>query len=222
VRRAAELAESCGADLHIVHISTGRGAELAVQHGASVETCVHYLAFSLADFEKRGSVLKTAPVLKRDERGFLWEKLREGIISFVTSDHAASSAEEKQSGSIWRDYAGIAGSGLLLPYMFCEGYLKKRIGLQRLLEVISENPARRYKLDGHKGRIAVGMDADLVLIDASEEYEIRGKDFLSKGKITPFEGQKFRGKIKKTLVRGRVVYDHEKGILEKGGYGEFL
>lgn len=222
VRKAAELAENCGAELHIVHVTTGVGADLAYRHGVSVETCPHYLAFSLDDFIEQGSVLKVAPVIKRNECGRLWSRLRDGKIAFVTSDHAACRRIDKASGSIWSDYAGIAGTGLLLPYMISEGYFKKRIDLRRLLEVTSENPAKKYGLSGRKGKIAVGMDADLVLIDPESEYVVRGKEFLSKSKMTPFEGKKFRGEISKTLVRGKVVYDKDKGILVEGGYGDFL
>ncbi len=222
VRRAASIADETGGDLHIVHISTGEGAEIAKKYGVSVETCPHYLAFELADFIRQGSVLKVAPVIKRHEREKLWKKLRDGTISFVTSDHAASQDKDKATGSIWTDYAGIAGSGMLLPYLLSEGYFKKRIDIKRLLEIISLNPAQRYGLAGSKGRIAVGMDADFVLIDPNKKYIVRGADFLSKGSQTPFEGYEFRGKVVKTLLRGKVIYETEKGIVAKAGSGEFI
>lgn len=222
VGRSASLAEATGGDLHIVHVSTGEAAEIAVKHGVSVETCPHYLAFSLEDFRKKGSVLKVAPVIKQDEHEKLWALVADGTISFVTSDHAASRIQDKNTGSIWSDYGGIAGSGLLLPYLFSEGYLGGRIGLKRLLEIICENPAKRYGIANIKGRIAEGYDADLVIIDANKEHMIRGAEFLSKGRMTPFEGKVFRGKVMKTIRRGEIIFDFEKGITAEAGSGKIV
>jgi len=222
VRKAAKLAQKTGGDLHIVHISTSDGAMAAKRNGASVETCPHYLAFSLVDFGKQGSILKVAPSLKLGKREKLWKLVRKDVISFITSDHAASRLQDKNTGSVWTDYGGIAGSGMLLPYMYSEGYQKKRIGLRKLVELLCEKPAERYGLSDRKGKIAVGMDADMVIIDPGGEMKVRGADFLSKGRITPFEGEVFKGKILKTLLRGEIIYDAEKGILAQAGSGEFL
>ena len=169
VRKAAKLAQKTGGDLHIVHISSFDGAMAARRNGASVETCPHYLAFSLVDFGKQGSILKVAPTLKLGKREKLWKLVREGKIDFVTSDHAASRIEDKSTGSIWTDYSGIAGSGMLLPYMYSEGYKRTRIGLRKLVELICEKPAERFGLSDRKGEIAVGMDADFVIIDPNGE-----------------------------------------------------
>lgn len=222
VRKAVKLAQKTGGDLHIVHISTSDGALSARRNGASVETCPHYLAFSLVDFGRQGSVLKVAPCIKLGKREKLWKLVTDDVIGFVTSDHAASRREDKETGSIWTDYGGIAGSGLLLPYMYSEGYVKKRIGLRKLVELVCEKPAERYGLADRKGKIAVGMDADFVIIDPSAELKVHGADFLSKGKMTPFEDKVFKGKIMKTILRGEIIYDAEKGILASAGSGEFL
>jgi len=222
VSQAAKLAEETGGDLQIVHISTGEAAKVAVKYGVSVETCPQYLAFNLDDFRKQGSVLKLAPVIKQDEQENLWDLVADGTISFVTSDHAASRIEDKTTGSIWNDYGGIAGSGLLLPYLFSEGYMKGRIGLKRLLEIICENPAKRYGIANIKGRIAEGYDADLVLIDADKEYVVHGADFLSKGRMTPFEGKVFKGKVVKTIRRGEIIFEFDKGITAEAGSGKMV
>ncbi|MDP8220105.1 MAG: amidohydrolase family protein [Candidatus Stygibacter frigidus] len=222
VSRAAIMAEETGGDLHIVHISTGEAAEIAVKHGVSVETCPHYLAFCLEDFRKQGSVLKVAPVIKRHEQENLWSQVADDTISFVTSDHAASRIQDKNTGSIWSDYGGISGSGLLLPYLFSEGYMTQRISIKRLLEIVCENPAKRYGIANIKGRIAEGYDADLVLIDPHQEQMISGADFLSKGRMTPFEGKEFKCKIIKTIRRGEIVYDFNKGITSEAGSGKML
>jgi len=222
VRKTAKLAQKTGADLHIVHISTSDGAMAAKRNGATVETCPHYLVFSLVDFGKQGSILKVAPSLKLGKREKLWKLVRKDVISFITSDHAASRLQDKNTGSIWTDYGGITGSGMLLLYMYSEGYKKKRIGLRKLVELLCEKPAERFGLSDRKGKIAVGMDADFVIIDPSGEMKVRGADFLSKGKISPFEGKIFEGKILKTIRQGEIIYDSEQGITAKAGSGEFL
>lgn len=223
VLAAVELARETGADLHIVHVGTAKAAEVIGSSPSTCETAPQYLAFNLDDFERIGAPLKiTPPVKPAPNRERLWELLADGTIGFVASDHAPCPAHEKRTGSIWTDYGGISGTGTLLPYLFSEGYLRGRLTLSRLLEVIAENAARRYGLDDRKGAIAVGKDADLVLIDPQATWTVRGADFLSKGKITPFEGTTFQGQIQTTLVRGTVVYDADQGILVPPGHGQWL
>jgi len=220
---ATAIAKETGARLHIVHVGTADVAELLTQEGVTGETGPHYLAFDLQDFERMGSVLKCTPPVKRPgNRERLWEYLADGRISFVASDHAPCTEEEKNTGSIWTDYAGMPGCGLLLPYLFSEGFLRGRLGLKRLLEVTAQHAARLYSIDHRKGSIEVGKDADLVLIDQEEGWTVRGKAFFSKGHITPFEGMELRGKVVKTIVRGSVVYDAAQGITGQPGYGRLV
>ncbi|MCK4805068.1 MAG: amidohydrolase family protein, partial [Spirochaetes bacterium] len=112
--------------------------------------------------------------------------------------------------------------GTLLPYMFSEGYMRGRISLQRLVEVTSEGAARRYGLFKRKGSIEAGKDADLVLMDPVKSWIVKGKEFYSKGKITPFEGMELKGLIVKTILRGKVIYTAEEGIKVEGGYGRLV
>lgn len=222
VLAADELARETGARVHIVHIGSADAAEILKRGRLSGETGPHYLQFGLEDFTRIGAPLKCTPPVKgpgNSER--LWRLLRDGVIRFVASDHAPCPTHEKNTGSIWTDYAGMPGSGTLLPFMFSEGYMKGRIGLRRLLEVTSGNAAGFYGLSG-KGSIEAGRDGDLVIIDPEKDWTVRGESFLSKGKITPFEGMTFRGRVKYTLVRGRVVYEDGKGICVEPGYGKYI
>jgi allantoinase len=220
---ALELVRETGGDLHIVHIGTAAVGELLKESRATGETGPHYLEFDCEDFQKTGAVLKCTPPLKgpyNKER--LWKLLAEGWIDFVASDHAPCGEAEKNTGSIWSDYAGIPGCPTLLPFVFSEGYMKGRIGVKRLTETTSASAARRYGIYHRKGSIEKGKDADLVLIDPRETTVVRGKDFYSKGKITPFEGKRLKGKIVKTLRRGRVVYSQERGITAQPGDGRLV
>jgi allantoinase len=220
---AAEIADEVGADLHIVHVSSAKTFEVLQKKGVTGETAPHYLQFDIEDFEKIGAPLKTTPPVKSPQnKRRLWQLLSEGVISFTASDHAPCPNEEKNTGSVWTDYAGVPGSGTLLPYLFSEGYMKKKISLKRLLEAVSENAAKRYGLFGRKGSIAVGKDADLVIIDPRQRNRVEGNRFFSKGKITPFEGMELEGKIVKTILRGTVIYSADTGICVKPGCGMFL
>jgi allantoinase len=223
VASALALARGKEEWLHIVHVGTAAAAHLARDAGASCETCAHYLAFGREDFDALGAALKTAPAVKsRGEREKLWALLADGSISFLASDHAPSTFEEKETGDIWTAYGGIPGVGTGLPYLYSEGYCKGRLTLPRFLEAGSGAAAKRYGLSARKGSIAPGMDADLVLIDPDLFTKIEGARLLSKGKITPFEGMTLSGSIRATYVRGRPVYERDRGIVAQPGCGKFL
>lgn len=224
VQDAVSLARHTGAELHIVHLATAEAAELIKGHNnITGETCPHYLAFSKDDFEKYGSALKTAPVVKsKENKSEMWRLVRDGVINFMASDHAPAPNHQKKTGSIWTDYSGIPGNPTLLPYMFSEGYARQRITLSRLLELTAENAARRYGLSEKKGSITIGKDADLVIIEPEQKWTVRGEESYSKGKITPFEGMVWEGRISKTLLRGRVIYEKNKGVTGEPGFGNIL
>ncbi len=223
VLTAVELAEEVNAELHIVHIGTAKAGEILKGSKITGETAPHYLQFDVRDFERIGSPLKVTPPVKSSEnRDGLWRLLADGVINFVASDHAPCALEEKNTGSIWTDYSGIPGSGTLLPYMFSEGFMKGKITLKRLIEVTSENAAKRYGIFHKKGSIELGKDADFVFIDPDKNWVVEGKKFYSKGKVTPFEGMEFKGRVSKTILRGKIIYDSETGIMVDGGYGKFL
>jgi allantoinase len=217
---AVQLATETGADLHIVHIGTAGVCNLLTEEGITGETGPHYLEFDVTDFQREGATLKCTPPLKGPaNREKLWQHLADGKLSFVASDHAPCSVEEKNTGSIWTDYAGIPGCPTLLPYMFSEGYMKGRLSLPRFLKIISENAARRYGIYGRKGSIEQGKDGDLALVDPGQNWTVYGKQLLSKGSVTPFEGRSFSGRVVKTILRGKLVYTAGQGVLVGGGYG---
>ncbi|MFO7840554.1 MAG: amidohydrolase family protein [Fidelibacterota bacterium] len=224
VKNALKAAAETGAKLHIVHIGTAEAAALLKNaENVSGETAPHYLQFSADDLEQTGGALKTAPVVKgKANKKLLWEYLINGTLDFIASDHAPAPAEQKNTGSAWKDYAGIPGTGTIFPYIYSEGFVKREIPLPRFLEITTENAARRYGIFDRKGSIEIGKDADLVFVDPKGSRKIRGKEFYSKGKITPFENMIFQGKVQKTMIRGKVVYDSSAGINAEPGYGQFL
>ena len=129
--------------------------------------------------------------------------------------------KKKKSGNIWANSAGIAGVETILPYTFSEGYLGGRLSLSRYLDVMSGNAARRYGLFDRKGSIAVGKDADLVLINSKKDNTFHAADMLSKGTVTPFDGHTFRGRVDYTFVRGQMIYNRLNGGTMNPGWGQF-
>jgi dihydroorotase-like cyclic amidohydrolase len=205
---------------------SGAVAESGISHGLpriTCETAPHYLAFDLEDFSRIGAALKTTPPVKSPHnKERLWQLLADGTITFAASDHAPCTPEEKETGSIWTDYPGIPGCSTLLPFLYSEGYREGRLSLKRLVEVTSEKAARRYGLFDRKGSIDAGKDADIVLIDPQQTWKVAGGEFLSKGKITPFEGRTLQGRIVKTIRRGEIIYEDERGITAKPGSGRLI
>ncbi len=232
VAAARALARGIEPTLHVVHVGSAEAALEAVQGGASAETCPHYLAFSREDFSTRGAALKTAPPVKsRGQADRLWKLLADGTISFLASDHAPSTVAEKNTGSPWNDYGGIPGTGTMFPYAYSEGWRAGRLSLDAFLRCVSGGAAARYGLSGGKGTLAVGMDADLALVDPAGEWLVRGAELLSKGTITPFEGMRLAGSVRATFVRGTMVWDGERaartgraadGIVAAAGHGKLL
>jgi dihydroorotase-like cyclic amidohydrolase len=196
VLAAIEACRATGARVHIVHLAAGEALD-AVSAARfenlpiSAETCPHYLEFTIQDFERLGSVLKTAPVVKSEvDRERLWQGLVSGEISFVATDHAAGRwPEEKETGSIWTDYGGVPGVELMLPYLYSQGFSTGRITLQRLTELVSSEPARFFGIDHRKGFLRPGYDADFVVFDESDRWTVRASTLHNLNRYTPLEGR---------------------------------
>ena len=223
------ITEKVGNKLHIVHLSTKEGLNVirwAKSHGmnATTETCPQYLVFTTEDFKKQGSVLKIAPPLRQEEdREELWEGLKDGSIDFICTDHAAGKyPEEKSDPNIWKNYAGIPGTQLLVSSMLYYGFHKGRLSLAEIQKLMSENAAKRYGLYPQKGTVQIGSDADFSVVDLNKEWTVEPSRLESKGKYSPFTGNILKGKIYMTIIRGEIVYKEDKGVIGKRGYGQFV
>jgi dihydroorotase (multifunctional complex type) len=226
--RAILLAAEASAPLHICHmtcsealgfLSWAKGRGLRV----TAETSPTYLFLSTDDLKRLGPYGKVDPPLRGPEhQRALWQALRNGLLDVVASDHAPYTREEKERG--WADIfeapSGSVGVETTLPLML-DSVDRGLIGLGRMVEVFSTNPARILGLYPRKGCISIGSDADLVVVDPRAEFEIRGEALHSRQKTTPFEGYRGRGKPIITIVRGEVVMEYGE-IVGRAGYGEFL
>jgi allantoinase len=223
------IAEKVGNKLHIVHLSSMAGLE-AVKWGKlhginiTVETCPQYLLFTVDDLKRIGAILKTAPPVRREEdRLALWQGLMDGSIDFISTDHAAGKyPDEKSSPDIWRGYAGIPGTQLVASEILTFGYHSGRLTLEKLQDLLSRNAALRYGLYPQKGSIQIGADADFTIVNLNKEWVVESEKLESKGKYSPLAGQKLKGKVVKTVVRGNVVFDEYTGVTGNKGYGRLV
>jgi dihydroorotase (multifunctional complex type) len=199
-----DLAAAYETKLHLAHVTTQRAVEAILEArkskiDVSFETCPHYLYFTTKDREERGAWLKMNPPLATEEdREFLWWALGKGLIDIIATDHAPHTIEEKSVG-YERAPAGVPGVEFLLPLLF-DAVNADKISLARLVEVCCLNPAQRFGLP--KGEIAVGLDADLVVVDPDIKKTIAREAVQSKCGWSPYEGLTLRGWPVMAVVRG--------------------
>jgi allantoinase len=212
IQRALDLAGETGCTLHVVHVSCATGVQLiakARKNGVDVscETCPHYLALTDEDLVRIGPLAKCAPPLRSDdEQDELWKELLANNILTVGSDHSPSPPEMKQSSNFFQVWGGISGAQHLLPLLITLGHFERRGDLASLLRLCSANVARRFKLPSHKGRIAIGCDADFALVDLEQHFDVRAEELFYRHRQTPYLGRRLRGVVRRTLVRGRTVF----------------
>lgn len=206
IERAIELAQKTRCALHVVHVSTARGAELihaASAAGADVtgETCPHYLLYTEADLERMGGQAKCAPPFRTEaDRDALWRMLADGRLPMVVSDHSPSTRDLKQAADFSQVWGGISGCQSTRQLLLAED----RLGVAVIAAATATNVARRFGL-ARKGEIAPGFDADLWLVDLSWHGAVRAEDLLYRNPFSAHEGRPIRGRTVHTLVRGRAV-----------------
>lgn len=225
IQRAALLAAETGAKLHIVHISSGRGVAAAFESRArgvdiAIETCPHYLFFTEEDMERIGAAAKCAPPLReKREHDKLWATLLRGVVNVVASDHSPAPPEMKQDANFFKIWGGVAGAQSTLAVLLTAGHHERGLSLTRIADLTAGWPARRFHLP-NKGSITVGNDADLALVDLNASYTLEEQNLFQRHRISPYVGKSFRGTVKKTLLRGHVVF--EDGRIVAAGAGRFV
>ncbi|WP_285349533.1 dihydroorotase [Pseudomonas sp. ME-P-057] len=209
-RLALELARKHNSRLHVLHISTAEELELFEPGPISgkritAETCVHFLHFSEADYERLGFLIKCNPAIKSEsDRKAIVKALAEGRLDVLATDHAPHLLEEKQ-----KKY-GQAPSGIpLVQYALqvaLERVLAGDLTLERLVEVVSHAPAELFQVS-KRGYLREGYAADLVLVDPRRSHHVVNAEVLSKCGWTPFDGAEFATSIAATFVNGERVWD---------------
>jgi allantoinase len=202
-------------NINLLHLSSRKAVEAALTMQAAFPhinfrrevTVGHLLLDTDAPTGKWAKV--NPPIRPRADVEYLWQAVLNGDIDWIVSDHACCSAEQKASlqdpENIWLAKSGFGGTEYLLSGVFSEGS-KRGLSYNRMAELLSWNPARRFGLDT-KGDIAVGYDADLVLLDPHESFVVSAAKSPSQQGYTPFEGVELTGKVKTTFLRGNIIYD---------------
>lgn len=222
-----QLKPSCA--IHFLHISLSDTIEIINQAknlgcDVTVETCPHYLSLTDEDFEILGPVAKCSPPLRSKENvNRLWEYVKNGSVDVISSDHSPCTFKEKEKGeeNIWKAWGGISGIQTMLPIMFSEGVIKRKLPLSHLIKMMSYNPSKLFGFYPKKGILKPGSDADIVLFNPNEKWVLKKGNLFYKNKYSPFIGKVITGKVEKTLLRGRVIY--EKGEIKvHKGIGKYL
>jgi allantoinase len=207
------LARSTGARAHVVHLSSADAVvALRAARDAGVrvtaETCPHYLTFASEDVADGATELKCAPPIReRHNRERLWQALRDELVCQVVTDHSPAPASLKcvDSGDFTRAWGGIASLELGLSATWTEARARG-VGIDRIAEWMCAAPARLVGLDGRKGTIAVGKDADLVAWDPEGERVVDAAGMHQRHKITPYARRTLAGVVHATYLGGRKVY----------------
>lgn len=229
IHKALQLAVETKCALHIVHVSSGAGVALiasAQKQGVDVtcETCPHYLVLTEEDVEKLGAVAKCAPPLRaKSAQDVLWRYLESGFVSTIGSDHSPSPPDMKRDQNFFKVWGGISGVQHTLPLLLTEWSTERRLGLalkkqdtiepswnsalQMIARLTSFNVAERFKLPQTKGRIAVGADADLALVDLKAQFTVRAEELLYRHRQSPYVGRALTGRVVRTILRGSTVFD---------------
>jgi len=174
----------------------------------TVETCPHYLYFAAEAIPDGDTRYKCGPPIREHRhREQLWEGLKQGTIDTIGSDHSPCPPDMKQleSGNFMAAWGGISSLQLTLSIVWTDAQ-PRGVGLETIFRLLSAGPAELVGLDDRKGRLAGGYDADMIVWDPNAESTVRGEQLYHRHKLTPYEGERLKGRVLRTYVRGKLVY----------------
>lgn len=200
--------------LHIVHLSTAEALEMLLAARSeglpvTVETCPHYLHLDGEKIKDGATLTKCAPPIRSAEnRERLWQGLKDGIIDFVVTDHSPCPPAMKrmEDGDFRNAWGGIASLSMALPILWTEAHQRGH-SLSDIVRWMAEAPAKLAGCEHRKGRIAAGYDADLVVFEPDAEFTVTADRLYHRHPVSPYLGETLRGRVKRTYLRGTVVYD---------------
>lgn len=224
--RAIWLAKQQKCSLYVPHTTVGMAVAAAGSarldgHRIVLETCPHYLALTYDDPHLNAcgaGIGKVAPALRdANHQEKLWDGLRRGYIHTIGSDHVPI---KKTGAGLWDEKPGFPGMATALPVVLTEGVAKGRLDLTRVAHVMAYNPAQLFGLHPQKGEIAVGSDADLVVVDMENAKPVCQETTLSLY-TSPFEGRELVGWPTITVRRGEIIF-RDGQVLAAEGSGRIL
>jgi allantoinase len=218
------LAREHRARVHVVHLASAGALDAlraARREGLPVtaETCPHYLTFCADDIADGATAFKCAPPIRgRDNREALWDALGRGDVDLVATDHSPAPAALKgiEDGDFIRAWGGIASLQIGLPVVWT-GAASRGYTLEHVTRWLAAAPARLAGLQGRKGAIAAGRDADFVVFDPDASFVVDAASLLHRHPITPYDGMRLRGVVEQTMLRGEIVYSAETSTAEPLG-----
>jgi allantoinase len=213
IRLMIDLCREFKCPIHIVHLSTAKALAMlgnARSEGLpiTVETCPHYLHFSSERIQDAATLFKCAPPIRGEvNRQCLWEGLLTGVIDLIASDHSPCPPAMKRldSGNFQQAWGGVAGLSVSLPVIWTE-LRKHDLPLSYVARWMSEAPAKLAGLSNRKGRIAAGLDADLIVFDPEASFTLTEDQLHFRHSISPYLGEQLWGRTKHTFVRGNEVF----------------
>ncbi len=210
VARDVELAKETGVRYHACHISTMQSVDIirrARAEGVDVtcETGPHYLVLCDRDLQENGRFKMNPPLRSKKDREALIEGILDGTVSMIATDHAPHEADAKNKG-LERSAMGVVGLETAFAVMYTHFVKTGRITLEKLVELMSVNPAKRFGIGAF---LEEGQRADLAVFDLSREWVVDPREFLSKGRATPFEGETLFGRCVLTLAGGEEAWNEK-------------
>jgi allantoinase len=213
VELLVRLCRETGCRVHIVHVASAEVLPVlrrARDEGLPItaETCPHYLTFAAEEIPAGAVTFKCAPPLRsQGNRELLWEALREGVIDLVATDHSPCPPEMKKinSGDFRGAWGGISSLQLALPAVWT-GARERGFTMEDVAAWMGTAPSRLAGLEGRKGALAPGYDADLVIWDPEASFTVEPERLHHRHKLTPYAGRTLHGVVRRTLLRGETIY----------------
>lgn len=229
--RFAEMIHYTGCPGYIVHM-TCEGALNAIRRATArnqkvfVETCIQYLLLDASLYEKDFDGAKwvmSPPLREKKDQATLWAGINQGLVQVVATDHCPFKWEQKKMGE--KDFSKIPNGHPAIEHrmelLYSEGVTKGKISLNKYVEVTSTNPAKIFGMFPRKGTIAVGSDADIILVDPNATHKLSASTHHMNVDYSAYEGWPLTGKVKTVLLRGQIAIEKGKCLLSKG-YGKFI
>ena len=220
----AERARKHRARIHIVHVSAAESITLirALRGGGvaiSAETCPHYLTLAGDEIRDGATEFKCAPPIRdRRHRDALWEGLHHGALDLIVTDHSPCppALKRRESGDFFRAWGGISSLELSLPVVWTE-MQRRGFDLAHVAEWMSAAPARLVGLQGRKGALVPGADADFVVIDHDEPFVVDAAALHQRHKMTPYDRMELRGRVQATYLRGALIFAEGEAVGGRSG-----
>ena len=205
IERDLKLVEEIGCAYHICHVSTKESVDLirkAKARGVNVtaETAPHYILLDDTYMQEDGRFKMNPPLRSPEDREAMLEGILDGTIDMIATDHAPHSAEEKSRG-LEKSAMGVVGIECAFPLLYTNLVKTGIMSMERLMELIVYNPRERF---------GIKDEGSFTVFSLDKEYEIKAEDFISKGKSTPFLGERVCGECLLTVAKGRVSYKSDK------------